>query len=94
MLVKTAQGRRLTQDLVDALNAYAGYRNRASKELLRNVANGRGFPDAAPPDNEAHSLVKVPIVVARYAGELKALHLNANCLCHFDAGHAYAYPRT
>eukprot|EP00892_Ulva_mutabilis_P011222 jgi/Ulvmu1/8472/UM044_0005.1 len=59
-------------DLVDAVEAAAGseeYINGAARKLAAAVRAGKTYPDAAPRDNQLHSLVKVPIVVARYVGK-------------------------
>lgn len=66
--VVCVQGALLTQDLADAFASSSGYLNRASRELVKNVQAGQTYPGAAPADDQAHSLVKVPIIVARYAG--------------------------
>lgn len=63
------QGTKLTADLCDSFSSYDGYLNGASKKLVANCNAGKGFPDAAATDDQAHCLTKVPIVVARYVGE-------------------------
>jgi hypothetical protein len=62
------QGALLTQDLSTGLGSYDGYVNSASKHLIASVKSGTDFPDAAKEDDQAHSLIKVPIVLARYIG--------------------------
>jgi hypothetical protein len=62
------QGPQLVTDLAEAFSSYEGYVNSASKTLVRNVKEGKLYPDAAARDDQAHSLIKVPIVVARYIG--------------------------
>lgn len=62
------QGTRLTQDLATGLGSYDGYVNSASKHLIASVKGGKEFPDASKADDQAHSLIKVPIVLARYIG--------------------------
>jgi hypothetical protein len=64
------QGRKLTADLAESFSTYNGYINSASKTLMANVKAGKTFPDAAPRDDQAHSLIKVPVVVARYFGTI------------------------
>ena len=64
----------MTVDLAKAFeHETKGYLNSVSRVLIKNVAKGMSFPDASPPDDQAHSLVKVPLVVARYAGVLFTL---------------------
>jgi hypothetical protein len=62
------QGPELTADLAEGLSQYDGYKNSASKQLIASVQAGKQFPDAAAKDDQAHSLIKVPLVVARYIG--------------------------
>ena len=69
-----SQGAEMTADLAKAFeHETPGYLNSVSRVLIKNVAKGMSFPDASPPDDQAHSLVKVPLVVARYAGVLFTL---------------------
>ena len=62
------QGKQLTQDLAAGLAAYEGYRNSPSKALVASVEAGLTYPDAAKEDSQAQSIIKVPVVAARYAG--------------------------
>eukprot|EP00238_Polyblepharides_amylifera_P005020 CAMPEP_0196594222 /NCGR_PEP_ID=MMETSP1081-20130531/77701_1 /TAXON_ID=36882 /ORGANISM="Pyramimonas amylifera, Strain CCMP720" /LENGTH=282 /DNA_ID=CAMNT_0041918425 /DNA_START=318 /DNA_END=1166 /DNA_ORIENTATION=+ len=57
-----------SQDLFAAFKAYPGRLNHASKEFLRNMQSGRGWPDCGARDDQAHCLVKAPVVAALYAG--------------------------
>lgn len=68
---RAVQGPQLTQDLAMSLGDYEGYVNSASKHLIASVKAGKAFPDAAKEDDQAHSLIKVPLVVARYIGALR-----------------------
>lgn len=61
------------QDLVDTFEQYEGYVNSAVQKLIDNVHAGKQYPDAAAVDDQAHCLIKVPIVLARYIGALPDL---------------------
>lgn len=39
------------------------------KKFVANVQAGQAYPDAAVEDDQAHGLVKVPLLVARFAGQ-------------------------
>lgn len=61
----------MMEDLADAVNGAAGsdeYINGAARKVAAGVRAGKAYPDAAPIDNQLHSLVKLPVVVARYVG--------------------------
>ena len=79
------QGPQLTQDLAEGLSQYDGYKNSASRSLIANVQAGKTYPDAAAPDDQAHSLIKVPIVVARYIGMHSTLATNVQL--HVNSQH-------
>lgn len=71
------QGPQLTKDLAASFEAYTGRLNAVSKDLVKAVQAGKVYPDAAASNNQAHSLVKVPIVVARYGGMLRGHEASA-----------------
>lgn len=78
------QGPKLMQDLVDAFDQYDGYVNSASKKLIASVHAGKRFPEAAAEDDQAHCLIKVPIVLARYIGAWLGCTgaMSAACSCN------------
>ncbi|KAK9830326.1 hypothetical protein WJX72_011026 [[Myrmecia] bisecta] len=49
-------------------SAYKGRLNHVPKQLVTNIKGGAAWPNAAVQDDQAHGLVKVPVLVARYAG--------------------------
>jgi hypothetical protein len=50
--------------------AYDGRLNHMVKQFMEAVSAGKDLREAASPDNvQAHALTKVPLVVARYAGD-------------------------
>mmetsp|Transcript_29798 Transcript_29798/g.65111 ORF Transcript_29798/g.65111 Transcript_29798/m.65111 type:complete len:393 (-) Transcript_29798:225-1403(-) len=57
-----------SEDLFEAFKNYRGRLNHASKAFMGNMRNGRRWPHCGVNDDQAHALVKVPAVVARYAG--------------------------
>jgi len=58
----------LQQDLYEGFKAYGGRLNRASAALVSAVESGCSYPHCGARNDEAHGLVKVAIVAARYAG--------------------------
>ncbi|KAL4424390.1 hypothetical protein ABPG77_005633 [Micractinium sp. CCAP 211/92] len=58
----------LTEHLVSFFKAYDGRLNGTAKKLVESWEGGARFPDAAAEDTQAHAIVKVPVLVARYGG--------------------------
>ncbi|KAK3264704.1 hypothetical protein CYMTET_26573 [Cymbomonas tetramitiformis] len=63
----------LADDLFASFKTYKGRLNHASKGFMLNMEKGRRWPHCGVDDDQAHSLVKVAIVVARYAGKPEML---------------------
>eukprot|EP00803_Ostreobium_quekettii_P003274 evm.model.scf_647.2 EVM.evm.TU.scf_647.2 scf_647:34244-37107(+) len=64
-------GPQMSQHMYESFKQYAssgGYLNSPSRELIWNCDSGSKYPDAAAFDDQANSMVKVAVVVARYAG--------------------------
>lgn len=58
----------LTEHLVSFFKSYDGRLNSSAKKLVEGWEGGARFPAAAPEDTQAHAIVKVPVIVARYGG--------------------------
>ncbi|KAI7846445.1 hypothetical protein COHA_000056 [Chlorella ohadii] len=58
----------LMQHLVEFFGAYDGRLNGTAKHLVEAWGAGQRFPEAAADDSQAHAIVKVPVLVARYGG--------------------------
>mmetsp|Transcript_46777 Transcript_46777/g.119337 ORF Transcript_46777/g.119337 Transcript_46777/m.119337 type:complete len:428 (-) Transcript_46777:73-1356(-) len=65
---KGVDGAAIQQALYRGFKAYGGRLNSASTKLVQAVDRGCAYPDCAPQDDQAHGLVKVAVVAARYAG--------------------------
>lgn len=64
-------GKQMTKHMYEAFKQYqkdGGYLNFPSKELIASIDSGKAFPEAAVFDDQAQGVVKVAVVVARYAG--------------------------
>ncbi|KAL4447697.1 hypothetical protein ABPG75_004916 [Micractinium tetrahymenae] len=61
-------GAALTEHLVGFFKGYGGRLNGTAKKLVEAWDGGARFPAAAADDSQAHAIVKVPVVVARYGG--------------------------
>lgn len=58
----------LTESLYQYFKGYQGRLNGTAKHLVAAWEEGKRYPVAAAEDFQAHAIVKVPIVVARYGG--------------------------
>ncbi|GMH44933.1 hypothetical protein BSKO_12890 [Bryopsis sp. KO-2023] len=58
-----------SKHLFESFKKYNGRLNSASKDMVRNLESGKQFPEAGAVNDEAHSIVKASVVVARYAGK-------------------------
>jgi len=61
-------GPAIQQALYKGFKAYKGRLNSASTKLVLSIDKGCSYPNCAPYDDQAHGLVKVAVVTARYAG--------------------------
>lgn len=61
-------GQHFTDTAFDFFSKYQGRLNHATQSLVDNVKMGKKWPDAGVNDDQAHGLVKVPALVARFAG--------------------------
>ncbi|KAI3424161.1 hypothetical protein D9Q98_009520 [Chlorella vulgaris] len=62
------EGPGLAGHLVTHFKAYSGRLNGTAKHLVEKWEAGERFPAAAADDSQAHAIVKVPVLVARYGG--------------------------
>ena len=65
---ESVTGDQLAADMASYLDAYQGYKNKATKMLIANVAAGKKHPECGADDSQVNSIVKVPVALARYAG--------------------------
>lgn len=65
----TFDGPRFNNASAAAYAAYKGRLNSVMKKFTANVQAGKGYPDAAVEDDQAHGMVKIPLIVARFAGQ-------------------------
>jgi hypothetical protein len=69
--LETVTPDQLATDLGSYIDAFDGYKNHTSKNLIANLAvlaAGKKYPECGADDGQAYCLVKVPIAVACYAG--------------------------
>lgn len=67
--VGTFDAARFTATSAAACDAYVGRLNSVMKKFAALVKDGKTYPDAAVEDDQAHGLVKAPLLVARFAGQ-------------------------
>jgi hypothetical protein len=65
---EAVSGDKLAADMASYLEASPAYKNKPTKLLIANLAAGKKHPECGADDSQANSIVKAPIVVARYAG--------------------------
>lgn len=66
----SVKGQELAEVLYKAYKAYTGYLNRSVKSLIARIEAGDKFPECGDPeDAQANAFVKLPPIVAHYAGK-------------------------
>ncbi|KAF0688688.1 Aste57867_19717 [Aphanomyces stellatus] len=59
----------------DAMKVYPGYRNGVMCDLIANVEAGKEYPALASDHPDTQGLNKVPLLVARFAGQSDLVHI-------------------